>query len=104
MIAETEQLTDEAQALKEALVKQDKLKQKFDEASPADDYKDDIDIPEELKEKITIKMDSSNFYIKHLPSGIHMSCSAYTMPRALKKTIENWVESITKYLPNTSTN
>ena len=57
----TEKLPPEAQALKEALAEQDRLKQKFDEASPADDYKDDIDITEELKENITIKMDRNYF-------------------------------------------
>lgn len=84
-----------AEKLKEALALQDELAQRFAAAHSADEYKDEIAISQELRQNITIKMDSNYFYILHMPSGIYMSCSAYTTPIKLGNILEEWVNSIT---------
>jgi hypothetical protein len=56
--------------------------------------KDDMNMSEELKSNISIRMDRYKFYIHHKPSNIYTMCSVYNGPNALKSIIEEWVDSI----------
>ncbi len=85
--------------LQQRLAEQDEIQEQFDKASPADDYKDDIDLDESFKDITKFRMDKTSFLIKHTPTGILIELPVMTGPRRLRNSIESWVSEIEDVFP-----
>lgn len=88
----TEQLTA-------SLTEQDRLKEEFSTATPADSYKDEIELDPHYIEVTTIKMTPENFLVQHIPTEILKRFSVMTGPRHLKNGIMVFVDNIENNFP-----
>jgi hypothetical protein len=85
--------------LVQRLAEQDEIQKQFDDASPADGYKEDVDLDESARGTTEFRMDKTSFLIRHTPTGILKELPAMTGPRRLKKSVEAWVKEIEAELP-----
>ncbi len=85
--------------LQQRLAEQDEIQKQFDSASPAEDYKNDIDLDESHRKTTEFRMDKTSFLIRHTPTGILKELPAMTGPRRLKDSVEAWVNEIEEALP-----
>ena len=85
--------------LKQRLAEQDEIQKQFDNASPAEGYKDDVDLDESARETTEFRMDKTSFLIRHSPTGILKELPAMTGPRRLRESVEAWVKEIEEVFP-----
>ena len=85
--------------LKQRLVEQEELRKRFEAASPAEDYKEDIDLNEQYKQVTEFRMDRTAFLIKHTPTELLNQWPTMTGPRRLKTSVETWVDEIHTTFP-----
>ena len=85
--------------LKQKLTEQDTLRVRFEAASEAEDYKDEIDLSQPYKEVTKFRMDTTAFLVEHTPTTLLNQWSVMTGPRRLKSSIESWVDEIQTTFP-----
>lgn len=89
--------------LKEQLAKQDELKIRFEAAHPADYLKDEIDLGDQYQPVTEFRMEQNFFLVSHTPTQILNEWSILNGPKALKRSVEKWVDQIHRtYPPPTS--
>ena len=91
-----------AELLQQKLAEQDELKALFETASPAEDYKEDINLDPAYREVTAFRMNKTHFLVQHVPTTLINSWSAMTGPRSLRTGVVAWVDEIQSVFPPTS--
>lgn len=88
-----------AELIRQEHSRQDDLRQRFESAFPAEEYKDEIDLDKNYREVTEFRMDRTDFLIRHIPTDLLDQWSVMNGPRRLKTSIQNWVDGINVTFP-----
>lgn len=69
-MAESENQSQIAEQLRLRLAEQDELRSRFDAASPANDFKEEIGLEEKYRPVTEFRMDRTAFIVQHVPTTL----------------------------------